>query len=328
MQLYCKKKRTAVALAVVLVLAGSASVALLRDPSPVGYWRSIEARDGYDRYYAHALGILPNPVRTLDLSTSFGFVRVYEFRGRTARADATPAVLLPGRSSGTPMWSRNLSDLSDERTVYALDAIGDAGQSVQTRPITGADDQAAWIDETLDALHLARVHLVGHSFGGWTAANYATRLPARLATVSLLEPVFVFSGLRWQVYVTSLPASIPFLPAVWRRAMLRNVGGTQSIDPDDPVAAMIDAGLTGYAAKLPIPKQLTPDQLTHLDVPTYVALGGQSAMHDAQAAAAVARTTLPEATVRVWPAATHSLPMEVAGELDGELAQFMADHEP
>ncbi len=225
------------------------------------------------------------------------------------------------------MWARNLLDLADARTVYALDAIGDAGQSEQTRPIADADDQAAWIDEALDALHLGKVHLVGHSFGGWTAANYATHHPDRLATLSLLEPVFVFTGLRWQMYVTSLPASIPFLPASWRQAMLINIGGGGDIDERDPVAAMIDAGLAGYAAKLPTPTRLTTNTLTNLDVPTYVALGGAGAMHDVPAAASVAREYLPNSTVRVWPAASHSLPMEVAEELDRDLLRFMAHHD-
>lgn len=225
------------------------------------------------------------------------------------------------------MWSQNLPDLAKQRTVYAIDAIGDAGQSVQTRPITNANDQAIWIDETLTALGLSKVHLVGHSFGGWTAANYAIHFPGRLATMSLLEPVFVFGGLRWQMYLKSIPASMPFLPASWRNAMLESIGGTDSIDPDDPTAAMIDAGLAGYAAKLPTPQQPTTEQLTGLDVPTYVALGGASAMNDADAAATVARETLHNPTVRLWPLASHSLPMEVAAQLDGELLSFMADHD-
>ena len=320
-------KRAAVVLAVTTAVAGLGVAYLLRDPAPVGYWRSSAARDTYDHYYARAFDGLPSPIRTLDLPTGFGFVRVYEFRGATARQDATPVVLLPGRSSGTPMWSRNLRDLVDARTVYAMDAIGDAGQSVQSRPITDAADQATWIDDALGVLKLDRVHLVGHSFGGWSAATYATRYPARLATLSLLEPVFVFAGLRWQMYVASLPASIPFLPASWRNAMLKTIGGVGDIDREDPVVAMIDAGFSGYAAKLPTPKQLTMDQLTRLDVPTYVALGGASTMHDARTAAVVARRTLPEGIVRVWPGASHSLPMEVAGELDGELLQFMSSHD-
>lgn len=319
--------RVGVAALVVMVGAGVTVAYLVRDPSPVGYWRSAAAQDGYDRHYARAFAALPVPARTLDVPTSFGYARVYEFPGPADRPPAIPIFLLPGRSSGTPMWSRNLPDLAQQRTVYAVDAIGDAGRSVQTRPITSAADQAQWIDDVLSALDLARVHLVGHSFGGWTAANYATRFPGRVASLSLLEPVFVFAGLRWQMYLVSIPASIPFLPPSWRSAMLKNIGGSADIDPGDATAAMIDAGLSGYAAKLPTPEQISAEQLDGLIVPTYVALGGASTMSDADAAATVAAETLRDATVRVWSHASHSLPMEVAEQLDGELLAFMANHD-
>lgn len=39
-----------------------------------------------------------------------------------------------------PPW--NLPDLAAERTVYAIDALGDAGLSVQTRAIANGADQA------------------------------------------------------------------------------------------------------------------------------------------------------------------------------------------
>lgn len=34
---------------------------------------------------------------------------------------------------------------------------------------------------------------------------------------------------------------------------------------------------------------------------------------------------LPHGTVKVWPKTTHSLPMQVAAELDAELERFWAD---
>ena len=68
---------------------------------------------------------MPSPSRTLDVQTAFGTVRVYEW----ANPDATgaPVVLLPGRGSGVPMWSQNLPSLLAQRSIYALDALGDAG---------------------------------------------------------------------------------------------------------------------------------------------------------------------------------------------------------
>ena len=196
-----------------------------RDRSPVGHFRSATGEQAYLTAYREAMTLLPTPRSTLDLETTFGRVRVYEFGAESADRAAIPVALLHGRTSGVPMWAYNLPDLAAARTTYALDALGDAGMSVQIRRIRDAADQADWLDQVLAQLPVRSVHLVGHSFGGWLAANYAARHPARVRTLTLLDPVFVFQGLRWQVYLISLPASLPFLPRSLRTRMLSTIGG-------------------------------------------------------------------------------------------------------
>ena len=46
--------------------------------------------------------LVPTPRSTLDLETTFGRVRVYEFGAASADRAAIPVVLLPGRTSGVP----------------------------------------------------------------------------------------------------------------------------------------------------------------------------------------------------------------------------------
>jgi pimeloyl-ACP methyl ester carboxylesterase len=319
--------RRGLASAVVLGLGAGALAYATYDPSPVGHFRSEEGRKEYAASYAAAMGQLPEPTRTMDLDTDFGTVRVYEFSSARTRG-STPIVLLPGRTSGVPMWEANLPGLAEERIVYALDALGDAGMSVQTRRIGDAADQAAWLDQALARLGEPKVHLVGHSFGGWLAANYAARYPERVATLSLLEPVFVFGGIRWQVYLKSIPASLPFLPRSWREAMLADFGGAEEIDPDDPVARMISDATEHYVAKLPLPERLSPERLRSLSMPVSAAMASDSAMHDSAAATRVAREDVRDLRIRTWPGATHSLPMEFSDRLDRELLEFMAAHEP
>ena len=270
--------------------------------------------------------LVPTPRSTLDLETTFGRVRVYEFGAASADRAAIPVVLLPGRTSGVPMWAYNLPDLAAARTAYALDALGDAGLSVQIRSIRDAADQADWLDQVLAQLPVPRVHLVGHSFGGWLAANYAAWHPERVQTLTLLDPVFVFQGLRWQLYFITLPASLPFLPRSWRTRMLSIIGGGP-VDPDDAVARMISEATEHYAVKLPVPKRLTGTQLRELHMPVYAALAGRSAMHDGARAADFARAELPYPTVELWPDATHSLPMEQTATLDRTILAFMATHD-
>jgi pimeloyl-ACP methyl ester carboxylesterase len=63
--------------------------------------------------------------------------------------------------------------------------LGDAGMSVQVRPIRDAADQADWLDQALAQLPVRSVHLVGHSFGGWLAATYVVRHPELVQTLTL-----------------------------------------------------------------------------------------------------------------------------------------------
>jgi pimeloyl-ACP methyl ester carboxylesterase len=297
-----------------------------RDPSLVGHFRSEVGERAYLAAYRDAMTLLPTLRSTSDLETTFGHVRVYEFGAASADRAAIPAVLLPGRTSGVPMWAYNLPDFAAARITYALDALGDAGMSVQVRPIRDAADQADWLDQALAQLPVRSVHLVGHSFGGWLAATYAVRHPELVQTLTLLDPVFVFQGLRWQVYLISLPASLPFLPRRWRTRMLSAIGGGP-VDPADPIARMISEATEHYVVKLPLPRRLTGAQLRGLHMPVYAALAGRSIMHHGAHAADVARTEITDPTIELWSGATHSLPMEQAAQLDRTILAFMASHE-
>ena len=61
----------------------------------------------------------------------------------------------------------------------------------------------------LDGLDGGKVHLIGHSLGGWAAAEMATRNCARLASLTLLAP----AGIR----VKTLPCGDNFIwvPTRW-----------------------------------------------------------------------------------------------------------------
>jgi pimeloyl-ACP methyl ester carboxylesterase len=310
--------------AVAAVLAVTAAW-VLRDSSPVGHWRSEAARLAYVASYRRAMALLPPARRTLDVPTSYGRVRVYAF-GRPEGSAGIPLVLLPGRASGVPMWSANLAGLAEERTVYALDALGDAGLGEQTRAITSDDDQAAWLDEVLTRLDAPRAHLVGHSFGGALATGYALRHPDRAATLTLLEPILVLQGLRWQVYLRAMIASLPFLPQRWRTSALAGLGGADEVDLDDPVAQMIADAAAGYASALPVPNRPSTDELRTLTMPVLALLAEDSPMHDGAAAVDVARASLPDVTAELWRGTSHSLPMERPGEVDAAILAFTAVH--
>lgn len=299
----------------------------LAGPPGVGHFRSAEGRDEYLIHYREAMGQLPEPSSTHDIATSYGIVRVYEWN-TPETADSTPVMLVPGRSSGVPMWSTNLPGFIESRRVLAFDALGDAGLSVQSAPLTAVEDQAVWIDELVAELSPQGVHLVGHSFGGATAAAYARLYPQRVHSLTLLEPVFTFAYPPPSTFWWATIATLPGVPERSREYALRKIGGSdEEWDPTDPVAMMIASATQHFAAELPTPSLLSDQQATQLRMPVYVAIAGKDSLAGGQAAADRVTKVLPKAQNQTWETATHSLPMEVVNELQDILNVFWATAE-
>jgi pimeloyl-ACP methyl ester carboxylesterase len=272
--------------------------------SGVGHFRSAAARAHYLDAYRAGMAGLPRVAESLDVPTSFGIVRVHRFDGPT---DAMPVVLLPGRGAATPMWRANLPALVGSRAVYCVDLLGEAGLSVQTRPIAGADDQARWLDETLAGLGLTSVHLLGASIGGWAAINHAARLPGRVASLLLLDPVQTFARIPVKALLATAAMLSPGVPAVVRARVLRWLGGGADVDDSVREARLIAAAMVDFVLRLPPPGLIDDGRLRTLDVPVLAVLAGRSVMLDSDRAAAKARKVLPHARIEVWPDASHAI---------------------
>ncbi|WP_433803124.1 alpha/beta fold hydrolase [Actinomycetospora sp. CA-084318] len=311
----------------VAVLALVGVLFLTTGGAPVGHFTSAAGKDRFDAAYRSAMARMPPPDATLDVRTTFGVVRMYRYErapsaptpnpgAPTVLDDHAPLVLLPGRASPSPLWADNLATLRAVRTVYLVDLLGEPGASVQSRPIVDDADQATWLAEALAALPAPRVHLVGYSIGGWTAANLATRRPERLASVTLLDPAMTYATIPLGTVVRSVPASVRWLPRSWRDAFASYTANGAPVE-DEPVAAMIEAGMQTYALALPRPGLLEP----RIPVPTLVILAGRSVMHDSAAAAATAQRL--GARVLTYPDASHALVGEHPDRVAADLAAFL-----
>lgn len=285
----------------------------------IGGFRKPSARAHFDAAYDAGLKALPAPTGQHDIATGFGTVRVYQF-GPTG---GSPVVALPGRSGTALMWQPNLAALSTHHPVYALDTLGEAGRSHQTHPIRDDADQAAWLEATLAGLALTGVHLVGVSFGGWLAVNLAVRAPARVASLSLLDPALTFGG-----YPPSLiwRTALAFLPVVsrWGRpAFMRWLSGGEQAPPDDPVATVIDAAIADFRIALPTPRVFTDGQLRGITVPTLALIAGRSVIHDPQRAYERARRLMPAMQAELWADATHAISGEHADRVNQTVLAFI-----
>lgn len=275
-----------------------------------GHWKTDDKGKQYADTYEQALQTLPKPSEQYDVPTDFGTVRVYLWSNDTVK-DKTPIVLLPGRTAGAPMWSADLPYLITERPVYALDAIGDAGMSVQTKLIESSADQARYLEQTFDYLKIAKLNLVGHSFGGYNAANYVTQYPERVASLSLIEPVFVLKGIKPTLMLKMVSASLPGAPKSWMDSAVADISGETSYNPSDPIQRMIKEGTDYYESSLPLVETITPEQASKWSMPVYIAMAQNSTkLHDPVKIAQLARQNIKLAESKVWQDATHYLPMK------------------
>jgi pimeloyl-ACP methyl ester carboxylesterase len=292
----------------------------LRDTSPVGHFTSAQGRDDFMAAYERAMRDLPEPDATLDVRTGYGVVRMYRFDG--AEPAAAPLVLLPGRAAASPMWADNLPPLLRLRTVYTIDLLGEPGASVQDRPIESQADQARWLHEALTRLPEPAVHLVGHSFGGWTAMNLAVHHREKVAGVVVIDPIMTFANLSAEVAVRSIPVAVRWTPKSWRDGFNSWTANGAPVE-DVPVADMIESGMRHYALKLPAPTRFSDAQLSAVDLPVLVIVAGMSVMHEAAEAAEHARRTLPRATVLTYPDASHAISGEQPDRIAGDVGRFL-----
>lgn len=95
-----------------------------------------------------------------------------------------PLVVLHG-AGGNRGWRQWMAAVAERYTVYAPTHPG-FGLSGAADWMETVDDLARFYLWFLDELSLSRVHLIGHSLGGWTAAELAVMNPQKLDRLVLV----------------------------------------------------------------------------------------------------------------------------------------------
>lgn len=143
-------------------------------------FKSPERRDAMRSCYR---GILSKfPFEQMYLDTRFGKTFILAAGDKLH----TPIVLLHGSNSNSAFWFPELMALSANFRVYAVDILGEAGNSEEFRPDLDSNDFADWLRETQDALGIESSIVIGNSLGGWMSLKFATTYPKRVSKLVVI----------------------------------------------------------------------------------------------------------------------------------------------
>ncbi len=183
-----------------------------------------------------------------DLFVQVDGARVHYQRAGSGR----PLLLIHGLVGSAKNWRRNIEDLANDATVYAIDLLN-MGESDRVPGLDAsleatADAIARW----MQAVGLEDVDVAAVSHGGAVALMLAARHPERVGKLILFAPANPFCNLGHQLiaFYNSRPGrwiarTIPFLPKfIPTIALGRMYGDAKRVTPE---------ALSGYTSGLATP---------------------------------------------------------------------------
>jgi pimeloyl-ACP methyl ester carboxylesterase len=155
------------------------------------------------------------------------------------RGEGAPVVFVHGTLGDYATWDAQLGPFAKTYRAIAYSRRYNWPNTNKPRPdysaVVDAEDLAALIRK----LDLGKVHVVGHSYGGYAALFLAVKHPELVRTLTLAEPPVVFGGDR--------------VPEAKARLVKRARAAFGKGDTEGAVRVIVDARRAGTYDKIPKP---------------------------------------------------------------------------
>jgi pimeloyl-ACP methyl ester carboxylesterase len=277
--------------------------------------------------YEAVMDAWPIPYDDLEVATSFGVTHVIA----AGPHDGPPVVLLHALFATAASWYRNVEALSRQYRIYCVDVIGEANKSTPTRPVKSMDDFLQWFEELLDGLEIDTLFLAGNSYGGFTAAYSAMKLPERVRKLVLIGPASTVHSMRPFMLHMFVPKGIymaaPWLPGSGR-VMKAGVDWMHAgVDPDPLWAPLfVEAMKHGRLINRVFPRVYKKEELAEISAPVLLILGDREVIYgDLDETIRAARGLIPDVNVAVISDAHHITAIAQPAAVNQELLRFFAD---
>jgi pimeloyl-ACP methyl ester carboxylesterase len=280
---------------------------------------------------AAPLAALPAPTESFDV----GSLHIDRY------GDAgPPIVFVPGLGSGPWSWAEQIGTFSRTNRVYALTLDGFDGRVYTPEP----DPFASFTSDfwtLLDARHIARPVVIGHSLGGTLAIALAEQHPDRLAGIIALDGLPVFPAVAQQSdaqrAATAAAMSAPIAtqtPAEFRSSQVRymqsiGVLDASLVEPTAALQARSDPRAVAAWAQADVATDLRPllgrATTPILELMPY-APGGPYTEQQTVMFYMLLLGGAPQSEVTPIDGAKHFAMLDAPGAVDDAIAHFLAAH--
>ncbi|MBN2587622.1 MAG: alpha/beta hydrolase [Candidatus Fermentibacteraceae bacterium] len=296
---------------------------------PVYYpFKSKKTERQYHRYYDERSKEWPTPSETRYIEGSYGktFVRI------CGRENAPPLVLLPSGFASSLIWLPNIQGLAPHFRIYAVDNIYDVGRSVNTRPVVDGRDLTEWLDALFTELELGdNISLLGLSFGGWLASQYAICHQDRLHGVVLAAPVATVLPLpgewAWRGIMGALSPHKFFMTHFLTNWMCQDLAKKGDEFSKRMLANWMNDALMAmkcFTFRMPItPTVLTDEEFQSLRIPVLFLVGENEVVYPADRAVHRINAVAPSIITEVILNASHDLTISQTQIVNSRVTSFL-----
>lgn len=188
---------------------------------------------------------------------------------KTGDDSKPPIVLLHGINAGAPVAIEPLKELAEDYLIYAIDTIGQATKSAQTRLDLANNDYGKWLSEMFDQLGIEKASVVAASYGGFLLQKLIISNPEKVSKAIFVVPAgFGNGGFIESTKMLTLPL-IKFMISK-KESDLRNFMSSFHNQIDDYWISFQKNTLTGVNMDYRRPPILKKEQVENFSAPVYL----------------------------------------------------------
>lgn len=242
-----------------------------------------------------------------------------------------PVILLHGAFLDRGTWDPQMPVLSARHRVVRYDIRPFGESTIPEQPYRTTDDLLA----LMDALKIERAHLVGHSFGGGVAIDFALAHPARVASLVLVNSGVTGASMPADEQQESMQVFVAARESEARAVEAWMTLGLWSASRERPeVRTAVERIARRNAARFrmaaPPFAPITPaaiGRLRDILAETLVVTGERDTPGNRSVSDRLA-SEIPGAQLVVIPGADHAIPLGWADELNARILAFLAGLAP